>query len=189
MHGRARRIALAITVAIIAVVIFFLYYIITSLFTYNEYKEENMNFEYLRDYFVYQGYSCKTIEQNGGSCTLKKNNFKYQFVRYDDGFYYMIDGSSYTLTINYLENEKHQIEFKTKATALGDYKKKTYYCTTKGKGTIIDELNECVTESGEKLDLQTYIGVVENALTDINNIIEASGYNKDRLVNNYIWEK
>lgn len=187
MYGRARRIALARTIAIVAVIIVFLYYVISSLFTYNEYKEENTNFEYLRDHFVYQGYSCKAIEQNGGSCTLKKNNFKYNFVRYDDGFFYMIDGSSYTLTINYLENEKNQIEFKTKAAALGDYKKKTYYCTT--KGTILDGLKECVTDDGEKLDLQTYVGVVENALTDVNNFIEASGYNKERLVKNYIWEK
>ena len=86
-----------------------------------------------------------------------------------------------------MENEKHQIEFKTKATALGDYKKKTYYCTT--KDTIVDELKECVTETGEKLDLQTYIGVVENAIVDVNNILDASGYNKERLIKNYIWEK
>lgn len=187
MYGRARRIALARTIAIIAAVVIVLYFIISSLFTNTAYQEENMNFEYLRDYFLGQGYSCKAIEQSGGSCTLKKNSFKYNFVRYDDGFYYMIDGSSYTITINYLENEKHQIEFKTKATALGDYKKKTYYCTT--NGTIVDGLKECVTETGEKLDLQTYIGVVESAIVDVNNILDASGYNKERLLESYIWEK
>ena len=176
MYGRARRIALARTIAIIAAVVVVLYLMISTLFTHTAYQEENMNFEYLRDYFIGQGYSCKTIDQNGGSCTLKKNSFKYNFVRYDDGFYYMIDGSSYILTINYLENEKHQIEFKTKATALGDYKKKTYYCTT--NGTLVDGLKECVTETGEKLDLQTYIGVVENSIIEVNNNLDAYGYNK-----------
>lgn len=187
MYGRARRIALARTIAIIVGVVLILYLVISRLFTTSEYQEYNQNFEYLRDYFLGQGYSCKMLDQNGGSCTLKKNSFKYNFIRYDNGFYYMIDGGSYNLTINYLESEKKQIEFKTKATALGDYKKKTYYCTT--NGTIVDGLKECVTEDGEKLDLDTYLGVVESGLNDVNNFIEASGYNKDRLIKHYIWEK
>ena len=52
MYGRARRIALAWTIAIIAAVVIVLYFIISSLFTNTAYQEENMNFEYLRDYFL-----------------------------------------------------------------------------------------------------------------------------------------
>ena len=72
MYGRARRIALARTIAIVLGAILILYLVITRLFTTYEYKEYNSNFEYLRDYFVGQGYSCKSIDQNGGICTMKK---------------------------------------------------------------------------------------------------------------------
>ena len=187
MYGRARRIALARTIIIVVGIIIVLYMIISTLLRSEAFYGENEKFEYLRSYFDGQGYVCKSIDQNGGSCSLKKNNFKYNFVRYDNGFFYLVNGSSYSLTINFLETEKNQIEFKTKENALKGYQKKTYYCTT--NGLLTDELKECITKNGEKLDLDTYLGAVESGLMDINNIINASGYNKESLLKNYVWEK
>ena len=87
MYGRARRIALARTIIIVVGIIIVLYMIISTLLRSEAFYGENEKFEYLRSYFAGQGYVCKSIDQNGGSCSLKKNNFKYNFVRYDNGFF------------------------------------------------------------------------------------------------------
>lgn len=187
MYGRARRIALVKITAIILGIIIFIFIIFTAVFNVVDFQEKNDNFEYLRDYLIGQGYICKLIEQDGGSCVLKKSNSKYTFVRYDNGFYYLVDTNNYRFRVNYLENESNKIEFKTKKAALENYKNKTYYCVT--KGSLEDELKECVTNTGEKLNVDTYLGVVETHLFEVNNILSSSGYEKDVLLKKYIWEK
>ena len=43
--------------------------------------------------------------------------------------------------------------------------------------------------NGEQLELVTYIGVIEQSLENVKEILHASGYNVDELLNNYVWTK
>ena len=127
------------------------------------------------------------IEKSGGRCFYKTDNSNYSFIRYDDGFNYVMESTSYRLVFNHTKAEPNKITFKTKNTSLEGYKNKVYDCTT--KGSIIDELDKCTTEDGEVLDLNGYIGVVEDGIKEVNDILSSSGYNTDSLIDNYVWTK
>lgn len=187
MYGRARRIAFAKKCIIVGVAILVGFLVIRSLFTKNEYVDYNQNFNYLKSYFVNKGFTCKVIENTGGRCFYKTDNSSYSFIRYDDGFNYVIESSSYRLVFNHNKSEPNKITFKTKSESLDGYKNKVYYCAT--KGTIIDELLECKTDSGEKLDLDSYVGIVEEGIMEVNDILIYSGYNVDALLKEFVWRK
>ena len=67
------------------------------------------------------------------------------------------------------------------------YKNKEYTCEY--VSNVIKELKQCKTEDGEVLDLDSYVGLIEHSIIDINNIIDSSGYYKSELLENYKWVK
>lgn len=187
MYGRARRIAFAKKCIVVVVIILIVFLVIKNLFNKTEYVDYNQNFNYLKSYFVNKGYTCKVIENVGGRCFYKTDNSSYSFIRYDDGFNYVIEASNYRLVFNHNRSEPNKITFKTNNESLSGYKNKVYYCAT--KGTIIDELLECKTDKGEKLDLDGYIGIVEDGIQEVNDILIYSGYNVDSLLKDFEWKK
>ena len=187
MYGRARRIALVKKIAIVAVLIFIVYILFTKVFIKENFVDQNQNFAYMKSYFNGKGYICERIEHNAGRCYKETETTYIGFIRYDDGFNYVDQSTSYRLTINYLPTEVNQIVLKTNSTSLEGYKNKIYYCTT--KDNVLGEIDKCVTEDGEKLDVQSYIGVVEKAQSDVDKIINASGYDKEVLLEEYKWQK
>lgn len=187
MYGRARRIALAKKIAIVVVLILIVYILVTKVFVKENFVDQNQNFEYMKSYFNGKGYICERIEHSAGRCYKETDTTYVGFIRYDDGFNYVDQSTSYRLTINYMPKEVNKIVLKTNSTSLQGYKNKIYYCTT--KKDLFGEVDKCETEDGEVLDVQSYIGVVEKAQKDVENIINASGYDKDTLLKEYKWQK
>ena len=188
MYGRARRIAFVKYVAIALVFIFIGYFLFTKVFVEEVFVDHNQNFEYLKSYFNDKGYICEMIENSGGRCYLDTDTTYNGFIRYDDGFNYVAEANSYRLTINYMPFETHKIVFKTNSNSLAEYRNKVYYCTCKDDN-LLGELDKCVTEHGEELNVNSYLGIVEKAQNDVNEILTASGYNVEYLLDNYEWQK
>lgn len=189
MYGRARRIKLYIIIAVIVLIIF-----VTSLFILNLNKEDikknvddNINFSYLIDYFVEKNYSCEMLQKSGGKCYLDVNDKFYQFTRYDNGFEYVIRSNTYILIIKHNSMNGDSISFRTNNNAASGYKDKEYVCKT--DNSVIGVLDNCVDDGGNKLELVTYLGVVEQGIDDVNDILNASGYDVSKLITSYIWEK
>ena len=187
MYGRARRIALVKKIVAVLVLILIVYILITKVFVKENFVDRNQNFEYMKSYFGGKGYICERIEKSAGRCYKETDTTYIGFIRYDDGFNYVDQSTSYRLTINYFEHEVNKIVLKTNSESLEGYKNKVYYCAT--KGTIIDELLECKTDSGEKLDLDSYVGIVEEGIMEVNDILIYSGYNVDALLKEFVWRK
>ena len=187
MYGRARRIALVKNIAIVLICIFVGYFVVSTVFKTVTYVDPNQNFAFLKNYFVRQGYTCEIIERTGGRCYIQQENNYTGFIRYDNGFNYAVRTASYSLEFDHSIKKEKKIIFRTNQNALDGYQRKEYYCKT--KGSVIDELVKCETGSGDKLDLNTYIGVIEQGIIDLNKIIDASGYDKETLINDYYWEK
>lgn len=186
-YGRARRLELYeklayIIVGIIAVVLVF--FLVTS---QSSTGEANVNYAYLKQYMYDRGFSCEMIHKSGGRCHKETNGVSYVFTRYDDGFDYLVKTESYVLIINHVLQEDNSITFSTTSAAFPGYKNKEYEC--KLGTTVLDEFGECKTKEKEKLDLESYRGVIEQAQKDVNNIIESSGYYKQNLMEDYQWIK
>lgn len=147
----------------------------------------NVEFAYLKQYFKGNGYSCQTIEKDGGNCFKESETGSVYFTRYDEGFYYLIKTDNYELYFRHIVNTYNDITFSTTDTALAGYKSKTYSCYT--DDGITGKLEECITKNGIKLDSETYIGVVNEYINKLNEIIDASGYRRDSLLDDYYWIK
>jgi len=186
--GRARRIELAKKVAFIVGAIIVIAVIISFLSTKITFFDKDVEFGQLISYMESKGYACRRIQKSGGSCVIKNaDGTSYSFVRYDEGFNYTIKAPTYDLEIKHFVDITDHIYFRTTAGALTGYKDKYYECSaTKG---IVGELKECKTPSGEVLDSDVYIGVVEKALYDLDGILKASGYEYDAILNDYSWIK
>ncbi len=186
-YGRARRIELYekiayVTIAIVAVAI-----ICFLVFRDTEDGIKNVNFSYMRQYFEGKGYICERIHENGGKCYLKTDLISYDFSRYDDGFEYMVRTDSYYLYMKHSINNKSEISFKTTSEAFAGYRNEEYNC--KFKDNVLGPLGECTNSQGEELNLSSYIGVIEQAQSDIENIIKSSGYSRNKLLEEFIWKK
>lgn len=186
-YGRARRIefverATYIIVGIISVILVF---VVVGKKTV--YQESNVNFSYLREYLEARGYICEVIYRSGGSCTSNSKAVTSSFIRYDEGFQFITKSDGYFLEITYMESKGDYIKLKTTSHALQGYVNKEYTCTF--KDNILNELDECKDKDGGKLDSATYIGVINKAMYDLYNIVENSGYSRDKLLKNHEWVK
>lgn len=188
MYGRARRIAflekcIYIVVGIIAIVI--IAYIITH--TVGK-ADDNVNFAYLKQYMETKGYGCERIDLPGGKCSMYNEVSSHIFIRYDNGFEYLIKTKAYSLTMRHAPGNDSKINFKTTTSAFSGYKSKEYNCSY--KGNILNEIGKCVEiNDGSELDMDAYIGVINMAKDELNELVDMSGYNKKKLLEKYEWVK
>lgn len=188
LYGRARRIELVEKIAyfVVGIVAVILVVFLVTKQTANH--ESNVNFSYLREYLEDRGYICDRLQLSGGQCIMTNENSTYMFVRRDSGFEYNINTSSYILNIKHYLNGEDEISFKTYSDAFVGYRNRNYICSY--KGTIIGGLDKCEDEdTGEILDLESYKGIITKAMQDVNNILDSSGYDKEELLENYIWKR
>lgn len=187
MFGRARRIKLLKQV-IVGVVILLILIIAIALIVKknNETQNANKNFNMLRNYFVRKGYTCEMIEKSGGQCNKKASNTEYIFTRYDEGFNYLVKANSYTVEIRHIVNTYNDIILTTNNEALEGDKNKKFTCTT--NDGLLGELTSCVDSNGVSVVNEVYSGAVEMTIKNLNDILSSSGYKKDKLINDYIWE-
>ena len=187
MYGRKRRISFAISVIVVLICIVTGYFVISKILEKTVYVDNNQNYAFLKYHFKSKGYICEIVERNGGRCYIETDTRYMGFSRYEDGFLYVVRAPGYALDIRHQESLGTSIVFKTTKEALQGYENMSYTCTT--KGTVIDELVECKTSKGVPLTLNSYIGVIESAMRDVKDALNASGYDVDVLLNEYIWEK
>lgn len=196
-YGRARRIAFAEKVVYWLVGIVAVALLIFLILNRKEEVDLNVNFAFLRETLTTRGYICDQINRIGGSCVKtgtvvnEKNedlNFKYTytFIRYDDGFEYIYDSRGYILDIRHKENDS-RITFRTTDNAFAGYRNQIYTCTY--KDNVLNELEECTSEDGATLDNESYKGIIRQSMMEVHSILDNSGYKKDKLLNNYVWEK
>lgn len=188
LYGRARRIALA-KKCIYVVLFIIVIVLIGSFLSYlANREEENVDFAYLKEYMQTKGYSCELLEVTGGKCTYSTGVTGYSFIRYDNGFEYVVRTKAYTLTIRHASVNDSKITFRTTTGALPRYKSKDYSCTF--KDNVVGGLDKCIeVEEFTELDSDAYLGVIEQAMVDLNEMIDASGYKKDKLLKNNEWIK
>ncbi len=187
LFGRARRIEFVektayIIIAIISVILVFV--IVGRNSTIND---KNVNFAYLRKYLEDRGFSCELIYQPGGTCSRTKEAGQTSFVRQEDGLEYYEKTDGYLLTIMFTKSKGNYMTLKTTAYALSGYRNKTYTCYY--KDNVFGEFDYCEDSAKQRLDSKTYNGIVEKAMYDLNNIMIASGYRKDKMLESYEWEK
>lgn len=187
-YGRARRLAIVRTILIIALIIF-LVFLGFKMFAKKEVKfiDRNVNYAFLRDHFKGKGYSCDRLERDGGRCVYEVGSNYKSFTRYGDGFIFLIKSNSYTIQFRHVKSTANDFMFYTNEYALVGEKNKTYYCLT--SNDIFGEFVSCSTSDGEELETKSYIGALEVALTEMNEFIDASGYDRDVLINDYEWQK
>ncbi len=186
-YGRARRIELVeklayLTVGIIAVVL-----VVALVFNQDSNSEKNLKFSYMREYLEANGFDCNQIHTTGGQCTLNGEYASLSFFRYDDGFEYIARTDSYHLNIKHRLSDDNSITFKTTSEAFIGYKNQEYTCDY--VDNVINKLGDCKTKMDDKLDINAYRGVIEQAMKDVNIIIDNSGYFKEEIVQNYQWIK
>lgn len=187
LYGRARRIAFLEKVIYCAVGIVALILVVLVLANRPEKTDQNVNFAYLRTYLEDRGYVCEVLHRVNGQCKKVGKVSDYTFIRYDDGFEYIVNSKGYILDIRHKSNDESRISFRTTNDAFAGYKNQTYSCQF--KNNVLSELGECSTSAGDKLDMNSYIGVIEQSIYEVNNMIDSSGYKKDKLVNDFVWEK
>lgn len=186
MYGRARRLEamkkflLAISIVVVIFLSFIIFYSI-----FNK-KDDNVEFAYLAKYLRSKGFSCELLKYSGSTCNLKGENRNEAFIRYDEGFNYLIRTDSYSIDLYHVDGEE-RITFKTTNLALSEYRGKKYICEY---DNIIGTLEKCVLEGGtDKLDMQVYVGSIESAMNELSMILKSSGYDIDVLLNDYKWQK
>ena len=184
-YGRARRLALAEKIIYTSVAIFTVVLVIFLIGKTVTPEDQNVNFAFLRDYWENKGFGCSAIQRDGGTCSYKTEGTDYLFVRLDEGFKYTVRTNSYVLNIVFTSSEE-SVTIETNANALAGYKDKLYLCSF---DSIVGEVKECVDSNQKKLDANSYIGVVNKAMFDLNKMVEASGYSSASLLNEHKWEK
>lgn len=186
MYGRARRIALVKYIIIILVVILVLYVLFTKIFVEKVFVDSSDDINYLREYLQSTGYLCEVVKDDTSNCSYKKDNLKKTFIKYSEGFNYVLESTSYRIIINYVPTENNKIVLKTNSNSLVGYRNKVYNCKT--KGDLFGEIDNCSTVQGDVLDVETYIGEVEKSQNEIKRILNASGYDVEFLLNTYDWQ-
>lgn len=187
LYGRARRIEFAERIAYIVVGIIAIILVIFLVSKQQANVDRNVNFTYLREYMEAKGFNCEMLQKSGGQCTLNNEVSLYNFIRYENGFEYIVKTKSYALSIKHVLTEEDKITFRTSSEAFSGYKNKKYVCSY--KDNVIKELSSCFSEDGEELDVASYVGVIKQAMSDLNNIIDSSGYDKNELMEAYQWRK
>ena len=186
-YGRARRLELYekiayILVGVVAVVLVFI--IVTK---QSDNSDKNVNYSYLKQYFYDRGFSCDLVHKSGGKCRKDTPSVSYVFTRYDDGFEYFISTESYSLLISHTLQKENTIVFTTTSEAFTGYKNNEYKCEL-GKN-VLEPVKDCKTKEGQVLNLNSYLGIIEQAQNEVNNVITSSGYYKSSLLEEYQWQK
>ncbi len=184
--GRQRRVDFAEKVAYIVVAIFALALVVFLVTRKTDFVDKNVDYAYIVNFFQRKGYSCEMLSRNGGNCTLRNKDVENSFFRYDEGFQFMKRVDNFSLTIKHMDGIDN-IEFKTFSSAYLGYRDKTYTCTT--KNGVFSEVDKCTTNNGEELDFQSYIGYINEALYELDSMMDESGYDKSILLENYEWVK
>lgn len=187
LYGRARRLEFIektayIIIAIISVILVFVIVGKNSSVT-----NENVNFRLLQRYLENRGFGCEMIYQPGGACSRTSEAGQTTFVRQDDGFEYYDKSDGYLLTIMFTRSKGNYMTLRTTAYALAGYRNMSYTCYY--KDNVLGEFDFCEDQNKNKLDSNTYKGIVEGAMYDLNNIIVNSGYRKDKMLESYEWVK
>lgn len=187
-YGRARRLDLAKKIGFIVLCLVFIAICVSVILKREMFIDRNKNFEYLRSYLERNSYSCELIENSGGRC-LRVNSAggKNIFVRRDNGFEYSVKTHTYSVQIRHVKDTHEDIVFTTTSAALNGYKSKQYNCLT--QGTIVSHVSTCQTENGELLDSDTYRGAINSAIDEALEILNASGYDINSLLKDYVWKK
>lgn len=141
----------------------------------------------LENYLKSSGYTCSSLLEAGSSCKKEANVNTFEFLRYDDGLQYISTSKNYKINLTNRQ-AKRDFYIITYANALPGYENKQYYCETENE-TVLGQLVKCETEDKEVLDNQIYVMAVRNALIEVDNILENSGYNASKLVSIYKWTK
>lgn len=185
--GRARRIKLMKQVIIGALALLVLVILVLLVVKKTtEIKEEKKSFGLLKQYFELKGYTCEIIEKSGGHCELRGDNIQYIFTRYDEGFNYLVKASSYTIEIRHYVNTYNDIILTTNTSALDGDKSKTFTCTT--NDGLLGEIQDCIDKNDVSVVNEVYLGAVQMTINQLNDIINNSGCNKNKLINEYYWE-
>ena len=188
LYGRARRIALMEVVGFILLSIAVILLIVFLVFKEDKVAVKNEKFSLLTNYFAERHYTCEVLSHSGGKCVLSTEGKKYSFYRYDDGFQYIIRSNSYTLAIVHRLTEEDEITFKTTSEAFDGYKNQTFECQF--EDNVLGKVTSCHSSKDDiDLDVNSYLGVIEQAQDDINQALASSGYSIDDVIINYEWNK
>ena len=173
VYGRARRLALYRNIAIIVGCLFLIIFLVSQLFKKDVNNIVLGEYEQLRSYFLKREFTCESLEESGGKCISTTDNVKTTFYRYKDGFEYIVKSDSYTLSII------HRFD---------GYKNQKFVCAF--KENVLGKVSSCEAEKdGVILDINSYLGIIEQAQTDLINAINSSDYSLDSLLLTYEWIK
>ena len=113
---------------------------------------------------------------------------KTTFYKYENGFEYVAKTDSYTLYITHRLDKEDRIEFVTTSEAFAGYKNQKFICTY--DKNVLTKVTECEAVAEDiKLDVKSYLGVIEHAQLDITTAVTSSGFSLDNLLINYEWSK
>lgn len=148
-------------------------------------EKENIKFDKLQETFESKGYTCQSMNQPGNYCSKEKDNISYKFIRYSDGFQYIVTNDSYKISLKYRQSGYQFYIYmgKDAQTSLQD---KQYFCTTTND-TYMGDIKECLTEDDELLESDMYISIMKNTLNEISNVVNMSGYDNKKLATLFTW--
>ncbi len=184
MYGRARRIKALKILGIAVGVLIVASIIVTIILNVIAKRNAVDNFQTLKRYMEQKGYDCELIEHPGEACKYNKEGVLARFVRYADGFSYNVNTDAYYLEIKHTK-EDNRFVFRTTDEALKGYKNRIYKCYY--EDSIIGTLKECKDEDDRILDAVVYRGKVEEFMNELSLIIKGSGYDENKLINDYQW--
>lgn len=144
-------------------------------------------FKALQNFLTSNNYTCQNLNSPGTSCEKSTDVNKFSFFRYDDGIHYITESVNYKVNILSRKDSK-DISIQTFDGAFDGYQNKKYICNSES-GNILNSNIKCKTDKNEELDNEVYLTVVKNALNEARLIIDKSGFNANKLVTDYIWEK
>lgn len=186
LYGRARRLALARIVVAVVLGIILIVFVLISIFGKKEEVIVNKDFSFLTNYFVDRHYSCEVLKESGNKCVLFSDNLKKSFYRHDDGFQFIINSDSYTLSITHRLSESDSIIFKTNSNAFSGYKNQEFICEF--DKSVLDSVKKCISKEVD-LDIPSYLGLIEDAQLEVNNALLSSGYSYEGVMINYVWKE
>ncbi len=188
MYGRARRLELYRNIGIGIVVLLVIILIARGVIVFLNTKDNNIDFYYLKRYLNEMGFSCESLSKSGGACKYTSDNVVERFARYGNGFDYVYKNNNYVIEI-YHVGGKEKLSFTTGDGAFKGYKNLEYNCVY--KNNILNEVDRCYLVNDEltELDNEAYIGVINNSMYEVSKMVEVSEYNRDDLINKYVWNK
>ena len=187
MYGRARRIEFLKKVVITIVSVISILIVAKIVVSILLSTEEGLPFSELKKYLNGKGFVCETLTNSGAVCKYNTEGVTERFIRYEKGFDYLYNNKSYIIEIYHVDGEE-KLLFSTGDNSFTNYKNIKYSCSY--QENILNEIDECVAidDSDIKLDNEAYKGIINKKIYEVNMIIEASGYDKEKLLKDYIWE-